>query len=242
MVRLVAAIPVVREALGERFVVIGGLAVLCQLSTPLRSTSDLDTATARRFGAVGSLQLLLDLEGAQPADSAGVVIPTAHGDVKVDVIEVDEAPIDRPPHDPNDALYELAHAWAFATAEPMLLTAAEVAGSEPIVSAEVPVSGPGPLVAMKLQSAENRGVNKEATDLLDIVSLVRDGTTGADALAALEHADQELARSAGTHVDLWFFERRAHTLRRLRAIPEGASITSEILADVGEVLRAALER
>jgi hypothetical protein len=241
MVRLVNAIPLVQSILADRFVIIGGLAVLAQLSTPLRSTSDLDTATARRPGVAGSLELLLGHEGAEPADTAGVMLPTDLGAVKVDVLEVAVKHVGPPPEDPNDALYELAHTWAFETAEPMVLTASAMPGSsEPSAVAEAPVAGPGPLIATKLQSAVNRGTDKEATDLLDIIALLNDAATGPQALTSLENADPGLVEAAAEHVDLWFFKRREHTLRRVRSLPEGDWITPDLVGDVGEVLRAAL--
>jgi hypothetical protein len=103
------------------------------------------------------------------ADPAGVWIPTSTGAVKVDVIEVSDTELAHLPEDETDRLAVLSHAWAIETAMPLRIRAASPEGASTEVVAHV--AEPGPLIAMKLQSIMNRTVNKERTDLLDIVRL-----------------------------------------------------------------------
>lgn len=48
MSALVRAIPTVAHETGRPVIVIGGLAVICRLTTPYRATDDLDTVTRHR--------------------------------------------------------------------------------------------------------------------------------------------------------------------------------------------------
>jgi hypothetical protein len=238
MVRLVAALPMIKQSVANRFVLVGGLAVLSRLTVPHRATLDVDAAV-RREGNAGALEILLRLPGAQPVEPAGVVMTTARGDVKVDVIEVAARIEEDPVGDPNDVLYELAHTWAFETAAPMTLIATPSPGGE-VITVDVPVALPGPLVAIKLQSAMNRGSAKEATDLFDIVALITDAGTGPVALERLASADAAIVDAARVHAEYWFVESQARTLRAIRRIPEGSYVTPELLDDVGAVLLASL--
>ncbi len=83
--------------------------------------------------------------------------------VIVDVLEVADADLRPLPDDPTDRLFVLSHAWAAVTATPVII------GAHGQPDTPVAVAEPGPLVAMKLQATIDRGKNKEATDLLDIV-------------------------------------------------------------------------
>src|SRR5665811_2488253 len=103
---------------------------------------------------------------------SGALLPTAAGNVQVDVLEVTDAELADLPDDPTDRLHVLSHGWAAATATPMLIRA----GGMPDLA--VAVAEPGPLIAMKLQSIMNRGAAKEGTDLLDIVRLCLDPAAG----------------------------------------------------------------
>ncbi|MFI0801158.1 hypothetical protein [Amycolatopsis lurida] len=47
MTQIVSAIPVVAEQTGRPVVLVGGLAVMCRLTTPYRVTTDLDTVDRR---------------------------------------------------------------------------------------------------------------------------------------------------------------------------------------------------
>lgn len=94
---------------------------------------------------------------------------------------------------------------------------------------------------MKLQSVANRPGAKEATDLLDIVSLTLDAVTGPASRSALATADPTLCRDALLHTRLWFEHRIDRTLRLVRSIPEGRDTQLDDVRLVGEILNATLE-
>ena len=150
MAALVQAIPIAARATGRPVVVVGGLAVLCRLSRPYRATTDLDTVSGLEEGQTGQLELLV-AAGATLSGPSGVQLPTALGPVQVDVLQVADADFDPLPDDPTDRLHVLSHAWAADTATLMTL----MADAPPPV--DVLVAQPAALVAMKLQSAMNRG-------------------------------------------------------------------------------------
>ena len=93
---------------------------------------------------------------------------------------------------------------------------------------------------MKLQSVMNRGRDKEATDLLDIIQLTLDRTTGPAARAALAAAEPQLRADAALHADMWFRARVDRSLRLVRGVPEGAGLTRDDLDLVGELLATSL--
>lgn len=167
MSTLLSAIPVVVEQTRREVVLVGGLAVMCRLSTPYRATTDLDTVDRRTGDQQSQLELLV-AAGASPSGPSGVVVQTRFGSVQVDVLHVTDADIHDLPDDPTDRLHVLAHAWAAATATELVLSATEM----PRLA--VAVAESGALIAMKLQSIMNRGAAKEGTDLLDIVRLSLD--------------------------------------------------------------------
>lgn len=80
MARLVSAIPVIAEQTGRSVVLVGGLAVMCRLSTPYRATTDLDTVDRRAVDALSQLQLLVSA-GATPSGPSGALVHTPYGDV-----------------------------------------------------------------------------------------------------------------------------------------------------------------
>jgi len=53
MAAIVAAIPIAARDTGRPVIVVGGLAVLCRLSTPYRGTTGLDTVSRLQAGQVG---------------------------------------------------------------------------------------------------------------------------------------------------------------------------------------------
>jgi hypothetical protein len=233
MSALVRAIPATEALTGTPVIIVGGLAVICRLARPYRATSDLDTVNRRIGDGPRQLEVLI-AHGAQPSGASGALVPTADGPVQVDVLEVSDADLSPLPDDPTDRLHVLAHAWAAQTATPLRLRADN---QDPVT---VAVAEPGPLIAMKLQSAMNRGRDKEATDLLDIVQLTLDRTTGPAARAALAAADPQLRGDAARHADLWFRARADRTLGLVRGIPEGAGLTRDDVQLVGELLAATL--
>lgn len=109
------------------------------------------------------------------------------------------------------------------------------------VEVTTPVAEPGPLIAMKLQAVMDRGVEKQGTDLLDIVRLTFDEMTRAGALAQIGGAGDALARDVVQHVDLWFVRRQRDTLRRIRQAG-GDDVEADDLTLVAELLLAAARR
>lgn len=234
MASIIAAIPITARDTGRSVIVIGGLAVLCRLSTPYRATTDLDTVSRRQAGQVGQLELLV-AAGATLSGPAGAQVATPLGSVQVDVLEVSDADLEPLPEDATDRLHVLAHAWAAQTATPVHLVAD---GVEPVTAL---VAQPAALVAMKLLSVMNRGAAKEETDLLDIVRLVTDPATAASVIEGLRSADSQLRSDAMLHARRWFTDSADRTVKRVRAVPEGAQTTVDDLNLVAELLAAALE-
>ncbi|MFC8044918.1 nucleotidyl transferase AbiEii/AbiGii toxin family protein [Nocardia sp. NPDC057353] len=233
MAALVHAIPETERRAGRPITVIGGLAVICRVASPHRATSDLDTVHRRCGDEPSQLEVLVASTG-RASGPAGVLIPTPEGEVQVDVLEVSDADFDPLPEDPTGRLHVLSHSWAAETASPLRLRAR---GSAAVT---VAVAEPGSLIAMKLQSAFDRGARKEATDLLDIVRLSTDRACGATARSQLAAAAQVLRRDATQHLDLFFEQRVARTARLIREIPEGRDAALDDLVLVHELLSEAL--
>ena len=241
MLAIVQAIPELEARTGREATVIGGLAVLCRLGIAYRATSDLDTANRRAIAETPQLEVLLRYADVSQAGPAGVWIPTSSGKVKVDVIEVTDSELNRLPDDETDRLAVLSHAWAIQTATLLRIRASrtlQVASTEVLAR----TAEPGPLIAMKLQSIMNRPVEKERTDLLDIVRLILDQSSGPKARAQLREADAQLAEDASLHAQRWFVERKDATLRLIRELPEGADIDADTIQLVSELLLAELDR
>jgi hypothetical protein len=135
----------------------------------------------------------------------------------------------------------LSHAWAIETATPVRIRATSLP-RDGSVEVSARVAEPGPLIAMKLQSAMNRPVAKERTDLLDIVRLILDPAAGPSARAQLGQADAQLAEDARLHAGRWFVDRKDHTLRLIRELPEGSDIDGDTIQLASELLLAELER
>lgn len=104
-----------------------------------------------------------------------------------------------------------------------------------------PVAEPGPLIAMKLQAVMNRSADKQGTDLLDILRLTLDETTGPVALTQIGGVDPAVASDIALHVDLWFVRRRQQALQWIRQVG-GNDVTTDDLDLVAELLAAAASR
>jgi plasmid maintenance system killer protein len=162
MAAVVQGVEEVRILIGQPPVVVGGLAVMCRLASPYRATTDLDVVD-RLLGPVPQLQVLRAAQGAEPVEPTSVLLPTVHGQVRVDVLEVRQIEIDQPSDDPGDRLHASAHAWASDSATGLTIEVVPLSGAHVEVSALV--AEPGPLIAMKLQAIMNRAVTKQGTDL-----------------------------------------------------------------------------
>jgi hypothetical protein len=238
MAAVVHGIIEVRNLIGQPPVIVGGLAVLSRLSSPHRATVDLDVVD-RLVGDVPQLEVLRASAGATPVEPAAVLLPTPYGAVKIDVLEVRQAELDRPSDDPGDRLHASAHAWANDTATALTIEVLLADGDH--IDVTTPVAEPGALITMKLQAVMNRAVNKQGTDLLDIVRLTFDEATRPVALNRIGDVDAAVAADIALHVDLWFVRKRQQALRWIRAAG-GADVTSDDLDLVAELLGAAASR
>jgi hypothetical protein len=168
-----------------------------------------------------------------------VLLPTAFGPVKVDVLQVRQAEIDQPSDDPGDRLHAFAHAWASDSATEVTIEVAPLSGSSVEVSALV--AEPGPLVAMKLQAIMNRAAAKQGTDLQDVARLILDEQVRPAALAQLRGCSTPTAADIAVHVDLWLVGRRRQALRWIHDTG-GTDLTLDDLDLVAEFLLAACAR
>ncbi len=214
MAAVVRGITEVDALIGQPPVVVGGVAVMCRLSTPYRATMDLDVVD-RLLGRVPQLQILRAADGAREVDPAAVLLPTPFGEVRVDVLEVRQIEIDRPSDDPGDRLHASSHAWANDTATPLTIQVNPTNGDSMHVTATVAEAGP--LVAMKLQAVMNRAVAKQGTDLQDVVRLVLDPVVRDRLLDQIGSCDRQMAVDIAAHVELWLVRRRTDALRWIRA-------------------------
>jgi hypothetical protein len=158
MTAVVQGIDEVHSPIGAPPVVVGGVAVMCRLSTPYRATTDLDVVD-RLLGPTPPLEILRAAEGATAVEPAAVLLPTPFGDVKIDVLEVRQIEPDEPSDDPGDRLHASAHAWANDTATDVTIEVVRL-NSNP-VEVTTKVAEPGPLIAMKIQAVMNRSVDKQ---------------------------------------------------------------------------------
>lgn len=237
MATVVQGVDHVRDILGAPPVIVGGLAVLSRLSTPHRATVDLDLVDRLR-GEVPYLEVLRSSVGATPIDPAAVLLPTLHGGLKVDVLEVRPRELDAPSDDPGDRLHASSHAWAHDSATD--LTLAVDSSEREAIEVTTPVAEPGPLVAMKLQAVMNRSRDKQGTDLLDVVRLMFDASARPLALAQVAEVDASVAVDIAAHVDLWFVRQRARTFSLVRTASE--DLTLDDLDLVAELLLDAAAR
>lgn len=234
MAAIVQGIHEVRLLIGTSPVVIGGLAVMSRLSVPYRVTTDLDVVD-RRLGAEPQLELLRAANDAETVEPAAVMLKTRYGRVKVDVLEVRQIELDEPSDDPGDRLHASAHAWAFDTATPLTIEVRRRDGD--LIEVTTPVAEPGPLIAMKLQAIMNRGVEKQGTDLQDIIRLTLDTDTRTAALQQISGVASGIASDIGQHVDLWLRQRGDRALRWIHAVggsdiaPDDLSLVAELLLD-----------
>jgi hypothetical protein len=238
MAAVVQGVIEVRTVIGRPPVVVGGVAVLSRLAKPHRATIDLDVIDRLR-GPTPQLEVLRSAKGSVSVEPAAVELPTQYGPVKIDVLEVRQAEIDRPSDDPGDRLHAAAHAWAHDTATDVTIEVVRRNGEH--VEVTTPVAEPGPLIAMKLQALMNRSVEKQGTDLLDIIRLAFDTSTRPVAIEQIADLPASTANDIALHVDLWFLRRRADALRWIRNAG-GADITNDDLDLVAELLLSAAHR
>jgi hypothetical protein len=238
MAAVVQGIEEVRTLIGQPPVVVGGVAMICRLTSPYRATTDLDVVD-RLLGVVPQLQVLRAARGAEPVEPSSVLLPTVYGKVKVDVLEVRQVEIDEPSDDPGDRLHAFAHAWASDSATEATIEVAPLSGAHVEVSALV--AEPGPLVAMKLQAIMNRAAAKQGSDLQDVARLILDDQVRPAALDQLGGCGTSAAADIALHVDLWLVRRRRQALRWIHDAG-GTDLTLDDLDLVAELLLAACAR
>ena len=252
--RLVEAIRVVADISGQTPTVVGGVAVLCRVHSAHRATSDLDTLSYQAHRSTGDrdtldrsaahtpslLELLRAAPGAETVEPAAANVVTPSGVVRVDVIDVIDAPDSSEIEDPTDRLHEMAHAWAFRTATDLRIDAVG-SDRQSAVSAVARVAEPGPLVAMKLQAVLLRSTAKEGTDLMDIVTILLDPASRDVALEQLAGCDPVIAGDVALHAHRWFVEQVDRTLRLIRGAG-GLETGRDEIELVAALLEAATRR
>jgi Nucleotidyl transferase AbiEii toxin, Type IV TA system len=169
---LVRATGTVAAHAGVPVALIGGLAVMCRISTGTRATGDVDVVSDTQADLVGGASAADNLVGADLArrDPGSESIRLWLGPTKVEIIETQAvAEADAVSIEPElSRLFVLAHRWALETATPMTLSAI---GTD--VSAEIRVAVPAALVAMKLHSIHSRtDERKRASDAWDLARLL----------------------------------------------------------------------
>ncbi|ADU49638.1 hypothetical protein [Intrasporangium calvum] len=232
MAAVVAGVIEVRLHIGQPPVIVGGLAVLSRLSIPYRATTDLDVVDRMRSG-LRQLELLRAASDAKAIEPAAVELVTPYGPVKVDVLEVRQVEIDHPSDDPGDRLHASAHAWANDTATDLTMEVILPGGEN--IEVTTPVAEPGPLVAMKLQAIMNRSLDKQGTDLLDIIRLTLDPATRPVALDQIRGVDEQVRRDIAQHVALWFDRKQDQAFTWVQRAG-GHDIVLDDLSLVGELL------
>lgn len=238
MAAVVQGVREVEAILGRAPVVVGGLAVMCRLSNPYRATTDLDVVDRGTAGPA-HLEVLRSVPGAVAVEPAAVELATEFGPVRVDVLEVRQAEIDHPSDDPGDRLHAASHAWAHDTRTDVTIRASCRDGRT--VEVVAPVAEPGPLIAMKLQALMDRGVDKQGTDLQDLLRLTLDPVAGPTAMGQIASCDAGVAEDLGFHVRKWLVRDRREAVRLL-ARSGGADLVLDDVDLVAELLLGAVER
>jgi len=76
--------------------------------------------------------------------------------------------------------------------------------------------------------------------LLDFVRLTLDRTTGTPARQQLSSADPQLRADSLLHAQIWVVKNAVRSLKRVRTVPEGHSMTRDDIDLVGELWIGAL--
>lgn len=243
MAALVRAAATVATHAGVPVAVIGGLAVMCRLSTTHRATADVDFVSEdpEEVSVVGSpMQNLLAAKVVDdhPVPQPGRVFVRG---TKVEIIET--APLSAQAasgiEPDSDRLFVLAHRWALETATPCTVM---VTGSD--AQATVPVATVAALIAMKLNAFRVRtDERKRASDAWDVYRLLHVHGSRPELAAVFSTAPDglcDLVRDAITHA---FRIDVLRTRQRVQAYGDpawGDVMTEEALQDLAEELSATL--
>ncbi|MCB1040014.1 MAG: nucleotidyl transferase AbiEii/AbiGii toxin family protein [Acidimicrobiales bacterium] len=204
---------------------IGGLAVMCRVGTPHRTTVDLD-AVARDLSSVHPRLARLALT----APGGGQY--RFEGDLDLDVIDVAPVPVDELiatlelDEAPTDLeLNVVAHTWAHDTATPLDIVAVDDATGERLAAASARlVASSAGIVAMKATTVPLRASSrpeKRASDLYDLGRLLVAGGLRADDLLAMAPV---LRHPVVDRLRRWFLDDlgRDRTYRDVRRFDEPA--------------------
>lgn len=221
---------------------IGGLAVLCRVGVPHRSTVDLDAVTRDLAG-------VHDLIAGLAVTAPGGGQYTFAGNFDLDVIDVSPEPSaelvkeltghDEPLGDLDFNV--VAHTWAYETATPLDLVAVEDGTGDVLARADGRlVASSAGLVAMKATTVPLRSSSKpekRASDLYDLGRLLVVGGVRAADLDAMPH---ELGELVIRRINFWFRDPsgRDRTYREVRRFDE-PRLDLDDVADAVEALTAA---
>lgn len=173
---------------GQDFALIGGLAVMANLSAVHRPTSDLDGVFDNR-GTTPTTALLVRNGIAEPSDPPHRIRVDG---TDVDVIDTFPLPasLDELPDGPGSRLFVCAHRYAYETSTRVHLTTTSAATT-------VRVAAPPSLVAMKAHAlrygSRQRQATKRGSDLEDLYRLA---AFHPDAASALQDAPWDLGAQA----------------------------------------------
>lgn len=213
-VELLASLP-------AEFRLIGGLAVMCRVGVPHRTTVDLDVVTrdlSRHHDTVDRLAVTSTAGGQYSFD----------GGLELDVIDV--APV--PAHDllaelggatTDLELNVVAHTWAHDTATSLDIVAVDDETHQQLSSArDRLVATPGGLVAMKVTTIPLRASSrpeKRASDLYDLGRLV---TVAPVTAADVDAMPSPVAAAVRDRLRAWFVDGagRDRTYREVRRFDE----------------------
>jgi hypothetical protein len=228
MAAIVEAVISVEDLTGDKPTVVGGLAVLARLSSAHRATIDLDIVDRGATNGQGrQLEILRSSSETRAAEPAGVLVPTSFGDVRVDVLEVNQYELDNPSDNVGDRLHATSHAWAADSASVMTISVVTSSEDE-LVQVSTKVAEPGPLIAMKPQAIMDRGNEKAGTDLWDIVRLALDPVCGPLAVRQFSECDRQMAEDIAQHLEGWFRTKRGWTLDRLERVARSAVLADDV--------------
>ena len=236
---LVRAAGTVALHAGVPVALIGGLAVMCRISTGTRATGDVDVVTDTEADLVGAASAADNLVAADLArrDAGSDTIRLWLGPTKVEIIETQAvAEDDAVEIEPElSRLFVLAHRWALETASPMTLS---VVGTD--VTAEIRVALPAALVAMKLHSIHSRTEEpKRASDAWDLARLLDGHNADGSISRALEGGPTGLEELVATQLRRAFVDDVTRTRRRLVVYGDpswSALLSEERLIELAEEL------
>lgn len=232
-VELLASLP-------EELRLIGGLAVMCRVGSPHRTTVDLD-AVAR------DLSSLHDRLARLAVTASGGGQYRFEGSVDLDVIDVAPVPATQLVEElasegaglSDLEMNVIAHTWAHDTATVVDVAAVdEIDGSRLAAAARRFIATPSGLIAMKATTIPLRvstRPEKRASDLYDLARLTQLGGPEAPTLSDMP---DPLATAVGDRLRSWFLDDagRDRTYREIRRFDEPAVDLDDVADAVEDLL------